>query len=65
MGLSQKGLSVWVQNRLDLCLKEQQVKKKEVNGGSQVNKQTIYMYTAPKSTTESRAHHVPEPAWGG
>ena len=38
------------------------MKKKEVSGGSQVNKQTVYI--APKSTNESRAHFSLEPARG-
>jgi len=34
--------------------------KKEIEGGSQVNKQTIYIVL--KSTNKSRVHYVPEPA---
>jgi len=29
-----------------------------------INKQTIYIYIAPKSKMKSRAHYTPEPAWG-
>ena len=35
--------------------------KKEVNGGSQINKQA--MCVVPKSTNESSAHYDPNPLW--
>jgi len=62
---------LWPGNRAGLFSKEKASKKvdkekteqkKEVSGGSQVNKRT--MHIVPKSSNESRVHYAPEPARG-
>ena len=38
--------------------------KKKSGKANDINKQTVIIYSAPKSKTESMAHYAPESAWG-